>query len=67
MQMKLPVAGFEWDEGNVSKCRKHGLAIPEIEAFLLQDGNRIVADFKHSGQQEHASLPPECSAGGGYL
>ena len=50
--MKLPIAGYEWDEGNVSKCQKHGLTIPEIEAFLMQDGNVIVADFKHSGQQE---------------
>jgi hypothetical protein len=50
--MKLPIAGFEWDEGNVSKCQKHGLSISEIEKFLRQDDNRIVADFKHSGQQE---------------
>jgi uncharacterized protein len=50
--MKLPIAGFEWDEGNVSKCQKHGLAVSEIEHFLRQDDNTIVADFKHSGQQE---------------
>lgn len=50
--MKLSIAGFEWDDGNVSKCQKHGLSISEIEGFLLQDGNVIVADFKHSGQQE---------------
>ena len=50
--MKLPIAGFEWDEDNVSKCQKYGLTIPEIKDFLLQDGNVIVADFKHSGQQE---------------
>ncbi|MFC5561316.1 BrnT family toxin [Methylobacterium aerolatum] len=24
--------GFDWDEGNRDKCRKHGLSIPEIEA-----------------------------------
>ena len=50
--MKLPIAGFEWDEGNSEKCCKHGLSIPEIERFLRQDGNNIVADFKHSGKQE---------------
>ena len=26
------VAGFNWDEGNVSKCQKHGVTIDEIEA-----------------------------------
>jgi len=50
--MKLPIAGFEWDEGNRAKCGKYGLSTTEIEHFLLQEGNHIVADFKHSGQQE---------------
>ncbi len=50
--MKLPIAGFEWDDGNISKCQKHGLSINEIEAFLKQDNNIIVADFKHSDSNE---------------
>jgi len=50
--MKLTIAGFEWDKGNVSKCKKHGLSTQEIEAFLLQEGNQIVADFKHSSRHE---------------
>ncbi|MEI7669619.1 MAG: BrnT family toxin [Pseudomonadota bacterium] len=50
--MKLPIAGFEWDEGNSTKCCKHGLSVAEIENFLRQDDNNIVADFKHSRQQE---------------
>ncbi len=50
--MKLPIAGFDWDDGNIAKCQKHGLCIEEIEAFLRQNDNHIIADFKHSGQQE---------------
>lgn len=26
--------GFEWDEGNRAKCRKHGVSIREIEEAL---------------------------------
>ncbi len=26
--------GFDWDAGNLDKCRKHGVSIEEIEAML---------------------------------
>lgn len=26
--------GFDWDAGNLEKCRKHGVSIEEIEAVL---------------------------------
>jgi len=28
------IGGFDWDAGNRDKCRKHGLALAEIEAFF---------------------------------
>ena len=28
------VSGFDWDEGNKSKCQKHGVSIAEIEALF---------------------------------
>jgi len=28
---------FDWDEGNVEKCGKHGVGIAEIEYALLSD------------------------------
>ena len=31
----MDIAGFEWDGGNREKCRKHGVAIAEIEALFL--------------------------------
>jgi hypothetical protein len=26
--------GFDWDEGNVAKCQKHGLSVEEIESLF---------------------------------
>ncbi|MGZ8369058.1 MAG: hypothetical protein ACXWVK_10235 [Rhodoplanes sp.] len=34
--MDLGVAGFDWDEGNRDKCRKHGVALADIEAAFGQ-------------------------------
>ncbi|MEA2871715.1 MAG: uncharacterized protein QOH67_1691 [Hyphomicrobiales bacterium] len=28
------IGGFDWDAGNRDKCRKHGLALADIEAFF---------------------------------
>ena len=39
--------GFDWDDGNRDKCRKHGVSILEIESLF--DGNPLVGpDFQHS-------------------
>jgi uncharacterized DUF497 family protein len=29
--MKGVISGFEWDDGNLNHCRKHGVSRPEIE------------------------------------
>jgi uncharacterized protein len=29
--MTEPADGFEWDDGNLAKCQKHGLSLDEIE------------------------------------
>ena len=31
----VTVAGFDWDEGNLAKCAKHGVPVDEIEALFL--------------------------------
>jgi uncharacterized protein len=41
------VAGFDWDSGNWTHCRRHGVSIAEIEA-LLRDDPRIAPDLKHA-------------------
>lgn len=30
-----PFAGFDWDDGNRDKCRKHGVSPGEIEGLFL--------------------------------
>ena len=42
-----PVAGFEWDDGNLAKCQKHGLTSEEIEA-VFTNPHRIAPDPAHS-------------------
>jgi hypothetical protein len=38
--MNFHVDGFDWDDGNRSKCQKHGMSIAEIEALFLR-GARV--------------------------
>lgn len=43
----MKTAGFEWDEGNRDKCRKHGLSLAVIESIF--DGPvTILPDNTHS-------------------
>lgn len=41
------VAGFDWDEGNLAKCQKHGVSIDEIEA-LFRHPHHLTPDPAHS-------------------
>jgi len=49
--MNLQAGGFDWDDGNRSKCQKHGVSIAEIEA-LFQHGLRVAPDPKHSEDED---------------
>ena len=41
------VAGFDWDNGNLAKCQRHGVSIDEIKAVF--DASVIVSpDLLHS-------------------
>lgn len=42
--------GFDWDEGNAEKCRKHGLSRAEIEAAFAGD-LAVFSDRGHSGSE----------------
>ncbi len=42
---------FEWDEGNLAKCRKHGVLIGEIET-LLGGEPRVAPDPRHSADED---------------
>ena len=39
--------GFDWDSGNIDKCRKHGVGVEEIESLMLGDF-RFSPDPGHS-------------------
>jgi len=41
------VSGFDWDDGNLTKCQKHGVTIAEIEAVFAFP-HHLVPDVDHS-------------------
>ena len=43
--------GFDWDEGNRTKCQKHGVSIAEIEG-LFSGSVRVGPDAKHSVDEQ---------------
>ena len=47
----MRVAGFDWDAGNRSKCRKHGVSTAEIES-LFHSPIAVVPDPRHSKSEE---------------
>ena len=60
--MNLQVGGFDWDDGNRSKCQKHGVSIAEIEALFVH-GPRVAPDPKHSAEEDRLIAVGETSAG----
>ena len=49
--MTLQVSGFDWDDGNRTKCQRHGVSIAEIEALFVH-GPGIAPDPKHSADED---------------
>ena len=47
MLMGSAVAGFDWDNGNRTKCARHGVSAAEIES-LFRKPLFVTPDFKHS-------------------
>lgn len=41
---------FDWNDGNRTKCQKHGLTIEDIEALLRSDP-LVAPDGKHSATE----------------
>ena len=40
--------GFNWDLGNIEKCRKHGVSTDEVESLFESDDLRIEPDIANS-------------------
>jgi uncharacterized protein len=47
----MEVAEFDWDEGNRSKCRKHGVSLAAIEAIFRRPIS-VFPDPPHSNTEE---------------
>lgn len=60
--MNLHAGGFDWDDGNRSKCQKHGVSIAEIEALFLR-GPRVAPDPKHSSDEDRLIAVGETGTG----
>lgn len=44
----MQIAGFDWVDGNWSKCGQHGVSREQIERLFLEGGIRIAPDLRHS-------------------
>ena len=59
--MSDELAGFNWDEGNRKKCRKHGVRLDEIETALggpirvFPDPAQSAAEMRYLGIGETAA------------
>jgi hypothetical protein len=49
--MSFEVSGFDWDDGNIKKCRKHGVSIADIENVFSKNPH-IAPDSKHSTNEK---------------
>jgi uncharacterized DUF497 family protein len=48
----MKYSGFNWDKGNIEKCKKHGLSIKKIESFFYKNNLYISPDIKHSRDEK---------------
>lgn len=52
MRVVKDASGFEWDEGNIGKNKKHGVEDKESEEAFLDEGKVIHKDISHSRDEE---------------
>jgi uncharacterized DUF497 family protein len=60
--MDLPTAGFDWDRGNLEKCRRHGVAIADIESMFRRD-LWVIPDWTHSVRESRLRVIGKDSKG----
>ena len=46
------VHGFDWDDGNIGKCQRHGLSMEEIETVFTGEPY-IMVNESHRAREEH--------------
>jgi uncharacterized protein len=47
----MEFVGFDWDNGNLGKCRKHGVSIEAVES-LFGSPVAILPDDAHSTKEQ---------------
>lgn len=60
--MKEVITGFDWDNGNRSKCLKHGFSGKDVESLFLGP-IRILPDEAHSVAEARLKAVGETAAG----
>ena len=45
------ITGFDWDDGNKTKCQKHGVSLSELES-AFHKALHVFPDLKHSQIEE---------------
>lgn len=49
----MQIDGFDWDEGNIAKCQKHGVSIMEIEQLFMEPPEPLMMqDVAHSQDEQ---------------
>lgn len=56
------IDGFDWDEGNRTKCQQHGVSAAEIEGLLL-GSPRVAPDIRHSKAEQRFIAVGRTTAG----
>lgn len=64
--MKNLIAGFDWDNGNVEKCQKHGVSRFEIEE-LFHRTVMLLPDGDHSNSHEQRFRAIGTTQAGRYI
>jgi uncharacterized DUF497 family protein len=59
---RMKVAGFDWDDGNRSKCQKHGVSQTAIES-VFRSSIAVLPDPIHSTSEERFKAIGQSGAG----
>jgi uncharacterized protein len=62
----MRVAGFDWDEGNRSECRKHSVSTSAIES-IFHSPIAVVPDPEHSESEERFKAIGKTNRGRGIF
>ncbi len=46
------IIGFDWDEGNARKNKKHNVTMAEAEQVFFNEPLLLLEDSKHSGYEK---------------